>query len=311
MTMRITAAKAFESSIQNLQQRQENLAQAQDRMTSGKRVAVASDDPVAAARAERALATMMRTEANQRALEASRNAMQQAESALGDAGELLQQAREFVVNAGNGSYDDNNRETLANSLKGIRDQLLGVANRNDGAGGFVFGGQGTKAPPFIDAPGGVAYQGASGQTQVPAGDTLPLSVDGAQAWLKAPNPTTGAADVSVFDVLDRVIGELNTAGTPGSVIKQQVSDGLRDIDAVSNNLLARRAGAGEMLNRTDSIEQRNSATRLAAQTERSNAEDLDMVQALSDFQNQQSGYDAALKSYSMVQRMSLFEYLSA
>ena len=50
---------------------------------------------------------------------------------------------------------------------------------------------------------------------------------------------------------------------------------------------------------------------LAAQTERSNAEDLDMVQAVSDFQNKQSGYDAALKSYSLVQKLSLFQYLSA
>jgi flagellar hook-associated protein 3 FlgL len=35
-----------------------------------------------------------------------------------------------------------------------------------------------------------------------------------------------------------------------------------------------------------------------------------MVQAISSFQAKQSGYDAALKSYSMVQRLSLFQYLS-
>ena len=34
-----------------------------------------------------------------------------------------------------------------------------------------------------------------------------------------------------------------------------------------------------------------------------------MVQAISDFQNQQTGYEAALKTYSMVQRMSLFHYV--
>ena len=51
--------------------------------------------------------------------------------------------------------------------------------------------------------------------------------------------------------------------------------------------------------------------KLAGQTERSAAEDLDMVQAISSFQSQQTGYDAALKSYSMVQRMSLFQYISA
>ena len=35
-----------------------------------------------------------------------------------------------------------------------------------------------------------------------------------------------------------------------------------------------------------------------------------MVHAISDFQNKQTGYDAALKSYSMVQRLSLFQYVN-
>jgi flagellar hook-associated protein 3 FlgL len=34
-----------------------------------------------------------------------------------------------------------------------------------------------------------------------------------------------------------------------------------------------------------------------------------MMAAVSEFQNRQSGYDAALKTYSMVQRLSLFEYI--
>jgi flagellar hook-associated protein 3 FlgL len=41
----------------------------------------------------------------------------------------------------------------------------------------------------------------------------------------------------------------------------------------------------------------------------SSAEDADMVQAISEFQNQQTGYQAALQSYASVQRMSLFDYI--
>jgi flagellar hook-associated protein 3 FlgL len=58
------------------------------------------------------------------------------------------------------------------------------------------------------------------------------------------------------------------------------------------------------------VEGRIASQKLVAQTERSNAEDLDMVQAVSEFQNRQSGYDAALKSYASVQRLSLFQYLN-
>lgn len=311
MPLRITSQNAFETSINNLQRRQQELEAAQNRLTSGKRVATASDDPVAAARAERALASMVRSEANQRALEASRNVMQQAESALGDAGELLQQARELMLNAGNGSYDDTNRQTLANAIKGIRDQLIAVANRGDGNGGYLFGGQGTAQPPFVDGTTGVAYQGPGGETSVGSEEQLPLTVDGRRAWLEAPNAVAGGPALSVWGVLDSFINTIQADGIDGATVKATVSSGVRDLDAVSNNLLAFRTSAGETLNRTDRVEDRIAASKVAAQTERSNAEDLDMVDAVSEFQNKQSGYDAALKSYSMVQRLSLFQYLSA
>ena len=71
-----------------------------------------------------------------------------------------------------------------------------------------------------------------------------------------------------------------------------------------------RTLAGSAMNRADSETARLASAKLSSQTEQSAAEDLDMVQAISSFQAKQSGYDAALKSYSMVQRLSLFQYLS-
>jgi flagellar hook-associated protein 3 FlgL len=64
------------------------------------------------------------------------------------------------------------------------------------------------------------------------------------------------------------------------------------------------------MNRVDAVTERLSALKLSSQTERAHAEDLDMTQAIPDFSNQQTGYDAALKAYSMVQRLSLFNYLN-
>ena len=73
--------------------------------------------------------------------------------------------------------------------------------------------------------------------------------------------------------------------------------------------MAWRARTGEALNRIDGIGERLSQSALDAQRARSDAEDLDMLQAISDFQNKQTGYEAALKTYSIVQKMSLFDYL--
>lgn len=307
--MRITSAYAFESSVTNLQRRQQALSTAQEQLTSGKRVLRPSDDPAAAAEAERALAALSRNNAQQRALDASRNAMQLSESALGDAGEMLQQAREFVLSAGNGSYTDAERKTLADSLRGLRGDLLAVANRADGAGRYLFGGQGSDGLPLLDTPAGVVYKAASGQTLAASGEASPLSIDGRAAWLLASDPANPGASISVFATLDQTITELGTPGRTRAQITQGVAASLGGIDAVAANLGSWRAHAGVALNRIDSISQRLSEGKVDAERRRSDAEDLDMVQAISDFQSRQSGYDAALKTYSIVQKLSLFDYL--
>ena len=307
--MRVSTFHAYENVIHNLQTRQRGLQTTQEQLTSGKRVAKPSDDPVAAARAERSLATISRTEAHQRALEAARTATQLTESALGDAGELVQQVRETLVAAGNPTYSDGERAMLVQSLRGLRQQLLSVANRSDGTGSYLFGGQGSAAPPFVDGATGVTYDGAPGDTLVASTESLSTSLDGEHTWLQAPAAVAGDPPLSLFDVVDRAITDLAVTGAPAGQISAAVTTGLRDLDACHNHLLAQRARVGEALNRMDSVELRNADARLAAQTERSNAEDLDMVSAISDFQNRQTGYDAALRAYSLVQRMSLFNYI--
>jgi len=160
--MRISTANAFDRGVDALSRRQGELTDLQDHLTSGKRVSRASDDPAAAARAERAMASIGRSETSQRAVDASRVLMTQTESNLGAAGDLLQRARELMVSAGNAAYSDADRASVANELKSLRDQLLAVANQSDGAGTYLFGGQGATQQPFIDTAAGVQYVAATG-----------------------------------------------------------------------------------------------------------------------------------------------------
>ncbi len=308
--MRIATAFAYENSVTNLQLRQQQLSESQQQLTSGKRVNKPSDDPAAAARSERALALQSRTDAEMRALDTSRLAMQFTESALGSAGDLLQTVRERVMSAGNGAYGDVERKSLADAITGLRTELLEVANRSDGVGRYLFGGQGSDQPPFVDSPGGVTFIAADGQTLAATGEGSPLTVDGRLAWMQVDDPANPGTTISVFDVLDRVSSELATPGRTAAQTASTVFEGLRDIDAAASHLSAFRSRAGEVLNRIDGLAGRLAETKLGAQESRSNAEDLDMLQAISDFQTRQTGYDAALKTYSIVQKMSLFDHIS-
>jgi flagellar hook-associated protein 3 FlgL len=159
---------------------------------------------------------------------------------------------------------------------------------------------------------------ATAQTNVAfkAGQTI--QVDGLSATISG-QPANGdvfqlapsTSSLSVFDTLDKAVADLKTPGRTGAQISQTNSTNLGNLDSVLGQMSAGRAQVGATLTRIDAVTSRLSDQKLASQTERSNAEDLDMTQAISDFSSQQTGYDAALKAYSMVQKLSLFNYINA
>ncbi|MBN8506079.1 MAG: flagellar hook-associated protein FlgL [Burkholderiales bacterium] len=402
--MRVTTANQFNQTVASLQRRAQELQATQVQLSTGKKVARASDDPAGAARIERALAAIGKVDANQRALDASRNSMNLAESAIGDASELLQQVREALVAAGNASYSDPERFGLADKIAGLRKQLLAIANRPDGSGGYVFSGQGASQPPFLDEATGVRFNGVPGSQFSGTLEDFALTVDGRLTWEQGRSgngffvtgplanvltnaPVTGSwidagrvtdpnlltnnryqiviegtegiaqarvtnldtggeqivsfeqgrtirfdglavnisgtftegdafsidpasNDLNIFRVLDDAVANLRAPNRTGAQVQQANVQALRDVDAGFQNLQSVRSLVGERLNLLDGSENRLGGLKLYNQTERSAAEDLDMTEAISRFQIQQTSYEAALRSYAAVQRLNLFEFLS-
>ncbi|MBU1358241.1 MAG: flagellar hook-associated protein 3, partial [Gammaproteobacteria bacterium] len=96
----------------------------------------------------------------------------------------------------------------------------------------------------------------------------------------------------------------------GGTLSQNVAQALSQIDAGMSRLSASRGQAGNLLNQVDNITDRQSSRSVQLEADRSRAEDLDVVKALSDFQNQQTAYSAALGSYAQIQKLSLFNFIS-
>ena len=114
---------------------------------------------------------------------------------------------------------------------------------------------------------------------------------------------------SIFSVLDRAIAEIGSANNSNAAV-QAVGQALGNLDKGLDRIHNVRGYAGELLNRADRITGDQSQRAIQLEADRTRAEDLDMIQGFSDFQNQQVGYEAALKSYSMVQKLSLFNYIA-
>ena len=142
-------------------------------------------------------------------------------------------------------------------------------------------------------------------------DGMAMTIAGAPSDGDTFSVKPATADLKLFEVLDRTVESLKTTGRTGPEITQANLMNLRDLDAVMGNLANVRSQVGEQMNNLDGSESRLQTLKVYNKAEQSAAEDLDMTQGISDFQNQQTGYDAALKTYSMVQRMSLFQYINS
>ena len=141
--------------------------------------------------------------------------------------------------------------------------------------------------------------------------TLPTkAVDGTITLSPANGDTINISpQASVFSVIDKAIAEIKAAPN-SNVAAQAIGQALANVDIGLERMSNIRSYAGELLNRADRITGDQSKRSEQLEADRSRAEDLDMIKGISDFQNQQTGYQAALQTYASVQKLSLFNYIS-
>ena len=137
---RLGTANMYDRTINNINRQQNELASQMEHTSAGMRVIRASDDPVAAAQAERARNRLERIASDQRGLDAQTATITYGESTLGEINDALQEFRALMVQAGSGVYNQVQRDTLVEQLTSLRDQIAKYANRTDSNGLPLFRG---------------------------------------------------------------------------------------------------------------------------------------------------------------------------
>ena len=164
-------------------------------------------------------------------------------------------------------------------------------------------------PDFpTDKPVSIAVTGIPGVTFNITG-TPTRQADGTYNFSPANGDTVSLKpSASIFSSIDQAVRDIGSASNSNAAA-QAVGQALNNIDIGLERIHNMRGYAGELLNRADRItgDQDKRADQLEA--DRSRAEDLDMIKGISDFQNNQTGYQAALQSYAQVQKLSLFNYI--
>ncbi|WP_417604335.1 flagellar hook-associated protein FlgL [Oceanimonas baumannii] len=189
--MRVASFQFIQRNLNNISAR---TAQANDqlgKMSSGKRVEHASEDPVAANGILNYKQELRKLAQYQNNINLAENRLRREEWALSSAETTTQQVKEIMLGANNPAITQQERDAYKEELQSRIDEMLDLANTRDEFGQYIFGGFQTDSSPFIRQPdGSVSYGGDGGQRDMMVGDNVRVGINhsGEVVFGGVPNP---------------------------------------------------------------------------------------------------------------------------
>lgn len=256
----------------------QDIARTQISISTEKRIQIASDDPVAAAR----VATITRAQSDNTTysgnLSLGASLASQADTALTALSNHMTRARELVIAGASSTATAADRATYAQELRGIAADVAELRATKTSLDQPLFS---TGAPTQFRVANGVLLAPVDSAANVFERSGVPLTQDltDAAAALEGGNATTIGASL---DSISSAIGH--------------VSDAAGD--------------QGVRAARIDQLIDRNSATAIDMAAERSGLEDTDLTSAIAQLNSQQLTLEAAQAAFARVNRQTLFDLLS-
>ncbi|MCK8067287.1 flagellar hook-associated protein FlgL [Cobetia sp. 1CM21F] len=146
--MRISTQTLYAQGVTSMLDQQAAFSKVSEQLATGKRVVNPSDDPSAASQAVTISQSQAVNEQFSDSRTTARNNLSIEESALNQVTDTITRVQSLIVQAGNGTLSDSDRDALATELEGSREVLLGLANSTDGNGNYLFGGMSGDTAPF-------------------------------------------------------------------------------------------------------------------------------------------------------------------
>jgi flagellar hook-associated protein 3 FlgL len=213
--MRISTQTVYTQGLNNMLTQEAAYLESSNEVSSGKRVVNPSDDSVAASQAVNVSQASSVNDQYADARSSVSTALSSEESTLDSISDAIVSAKTLLIQAGDGTLSDADRESLATSLQSIYDTLVSLANSTDSNGNYLFSGYQSETEPLIeDADGNLIYQGSdstvmqqvNATTTMSSGDTAAtvfMSVSSSAGYLaQAGDDNTGTVTFDGPDITD-------------------------------------------------------------------------------------------------------------
>lgn len=296
--MRVTYTSSFTEGVADLTLASQRLADAQRAVSSGQRIASPSDDPSGTAAAITDRATLGAIDTYTKSTDAATSRLTVADSVMSDIINKLSAAQTSALGARGTTQTQSQRDAAAADLQGISDALLADFTTQY-RGAYLFSGAKTTVAPYTKAGGVVsAYQGDSTTVSVDIdqGRTLQVSLDGGAI-------AQGSDPADIFSTLSSLITAVKTGDNTG------IGNGMAALDRAFSRATLAQTTVGTGLSLLDDQRARLSTVKVDATARLSKVEDADMAESITNMNQADTSYRAALGAFATVGRVSLLDYL--
>jgi flagellar hook-associated protein 3 FlgL len=298
--MRVTFNSQYRDAQASIDIASQRLVEMQRQVASGKRVNKPSDDPSAAASAVAERAQIGTIAQYQRAADSVVSRLTVVDTALSGIIERLTAAQVAATSARGSTAGPAQREAAALELEGIRAALVDGLNTTF-RGTFVFAGALSTTPPYQLSPDGSVVEPYAGSTQevdIDIGDQRSITVG-----FNGRTIAQGGAAADMFAQIDALV----VAARAGD--NAALGDGIDAMKEAFTRVTAAQSRVGIGLNAVEGEKIRLEEIRIAGGARLSKLEDANMVSAISEMNQAETAYRAALGAIGTANKMSLLDYL--
>lgn len=295
--MRVTPSMMNNQFIRNLHVNNQRLNKYQDMTSTNKRINKPSDDPVGISSVMRYKSQTERNDQYLRNLTAIQGYLNATDSALSKINDVFQRARELAVQGANDTVPLDAKEAIAAEIDQLYDELVDLGNTQFG-GVYIFNGYKTDSPP---------YTKANARNEDADGNTLQLAISDGVSF---PYNTTGKEVFGLstdgdnaFAILKDLAARLRADDAAG------VDQLIGDIDTRMTKFQKVWADVGARQNRVDLIQNRLESANLNLAEMRSQTEDADMAEVITNLKMAEAVQRAALGVGARVLQPSLVDFL--
>jgi len=287
--MRISAKVMADNMKANLAKQSSQLMKTQLKLASGKRINRPSDDHIGIGKVLGYRSTLSTIGQYRENITDAQTRVKYTETILGQIHDFLREAKSIALNPG---LED--KTPIAEAIKDIRDQTLGLANSKYGKN-YLFAGHLSDAPAFDSTT--YAYNGDGGSHRVTIGEgiTVELEADGSQMFLESGD--------NLFQVLD----DLEAALTADDLVAIQAA--VDPLERIGERIQITRSGLASDYKRLEATNDYWTSFGNSVETMRSDVEDADITHSAIDMQVQQTAYEVLLATAARVIQPTLVDFL--